>query len=266
LEIDFQTDVAGNETAPSGNPVEDPAHGVKVQLHTFAETPGTAKFSAYLGLTVPNNNDLSPLLTSPNYPGNPSFSFYSNVVNWPQSTPDMNNYGMRWAFFFTAPTDGSYKFEPAHDDAAEIFVALDGIPDNKTMVFHEDCCNGFGAGEAGYTVSLTSGQHIYIELAVIEAGGGDYAGLSVTLPDGTYNAPIPSQYISYYADTTAAPPELAIEKSGSQVTISWSGNFCLQESSEVGPGAVWTASAVANGVPFTPPATGNKFYRLISCP
>ena len=64
-----------------------------------------------------------------------------------------------------------------------------------------DCCSGFGAGEAGYTVSLVGGNSYFFDLRVIEAGGGDYAGLSVTLPSGKYLAPIPAQYLA-----VATPP------------------------------------------------------------
>jgi len=192
LEIDFQTDLANNASEPSP---------IMTSFKSWVLSRGFARFDAYLNLTVPNNNDVSPILNSPNYPYNPSFYFYSNVVNWPQSVPDMNNYGMRWTFFFTATADGTYKFEPAHDDAVRIYAALDGNPANKVAVFDEVCCNGFAATEAGYTVSLTNGQVVYFEELVIEAGGGDYAGLSVTLPSGTYLAPIPAVYLSSYADS-----------------------------------------------------------------
>jgi hypothetical protein len=63
----------------------------------------------------------------------------------------------------------------------------------------------------------------------------------------------------------AAPGRLSIVKSGGQVTISWTSSNCLQETTALGPSAVWTSSAVVNGVPFTPGA-GNKFYRLNACP
>jgi hypothetical protein len=60
-------------------------------------------------------------------------------------------------------------------------------------------------------------------------------------------------------------PVLTISRSGGQITLSWSGTFCLQEADTVtGP---WVTSARVNGTPFTPPTTGNKFYRLIDvCP
>ena len=65
--------------------------------------------------------------------------------------------------------------------------------------------------------------------------------------------------------TLPTGPSLSINVSGGQITLSWSGTFCLQEANSVtGP---WTTSARVNGTPFTPPTTGNKFYRLIDvCP
>ena len=70
-------------------------NGIVVSLNTWTVSRGFAQFQAYLGLNVPNNNDLTPLDNAINAGVPASFGFYSNRVNWPQSSPDINNYGMR---------------------------------------------------------------------------------------------------------------------------------------------------------------------------
>jgi hypothetical protein len=68
------------------------------------------------------------------------------------------------------------------------------------------------------------------------------------------------------ATLTVGGPEVTITRSGGQTTISWSGPYCLQETSSLDGTPVWGPSSVANGVAFTP-GPGNKFYRLTdNCP
>jgi hypothetical protein len=200
LELDFQSDLVGNGPDLVGNPTIDIDHGIVTNIATWVISPGFTRFSAFLNLTVPSNNDLTPLVTSPNYPNNPTFTFITNVVNWPQTVPDMNNYGMRFAGLFIAPETGSYKFEPAHDDGMRLYMSTNDNPADAVLVFNADCCTGFVASEAGYVVNLTAGQRIFFEALAIEAGGGDYLGLSVTLPSGAYLAPIPSRYLALAID------------------------------------------------------------------
>jgi hypothetical protein len=63
-------------------------------------------------------------------------------------------------------------------------------------------------------------------------------------------------------------PRISASQSGNQMTISWTQAGCsLQETTQLqtpSSSTVWSASAVANGVPFTPSGP-MKFYRL-SCP
>jgi len=65
--------------------------------------------------------------------------------------------------------------------------------------------------------------------------------------------------------TVGTPVTLNITRSGSQVTVSWSGSCTLQEAGAIdNTGTGWGPSAVVNGVPFTPTG-GQRYFRLI-CP
>jgi hypothetical protein len=72
------------------------------------------------------------------------------------------------------------------------------------------------------------------------------------------------QLVALVGDSPTGP-SVNISRSGSgQITIAWNGAFCLQETAEITTATVWTASAVQNGVPFTPSGPA-RFYRLITC-
>src|SRR6185436_2387837 len=118
--------------------------------------------------------------------------------------PDINNYGMRFTGLFRAPETGNYKFDPSHDDGTRLTFSGDTSTTNIIGVFNENCCNEFASADAGLTVSLTAGNLYWFELLVLEAGGGDYAGLAVTLPSGAYLAPIPAQYLVSVVDPAEA--------------------------------------------------------------
>ena len=238
FEIDNQTDT----TQPTPNPF--PPVSIFTNFLTLISSPGFARFDAYLGLSVPNNNDVSPLVNRINstantfdalaYRGNPSSSFHfnTNLVNWPQSAPlpnGIDNYGMRFTGLFRAPETGNYKFEPAHDDACIINFSTDSNPTNKVQIFSENCCNGFGAGEGGGIVSLTAGNVYWFELLVIEAGGGDYAGLAVTLPSGAYYAPIPGNFLVSVVDPTGASLAITQQPTNKLFVISSGGSTLLDE-------------------------------------
>ncbi len=67
-------------------------------------------------------------------------------------------------------------------------------------------------------------------------------------------------------DSAPAGPTVSIARNSGtgQITISWNGAFCLQETPEITSNPTWTASAALNGVPFTP-AGPARFYRLVTC-
>ena len=169
-----------------------------VTFKTWVLSCGFVYFEAFLGLSVPDYQNPQPVIDAINNGVAASFSFYTNVVNWPQTGPGngLDNYGMHFRGLFRAPVSGSYKFEPAHDDSGNLLFSTDATEANATLAMDFDCCSGFGSGEAGYTVELVGGNSYFFDLRVVEAGGGDYAGLAVTLPGGQYLAPIPAQYLA----------------------------------------------------------------------
>ncbi len=203
IEIDYQTDQRANQTKPVGSPQQDLAHGVATNVHSWAITPGLTRFQAYLGL-LSSETTLPPFLANPVYPNNPTFSFYTNIVNWPQSVPGIDQYAMRFTGLFIASESGTHKFDMLHDDDARLRIY---DSDDALGTFTELLETGVSAFGAGMTVDkdLVAGQSYFYELIVREFGGGDYAGLGVTLPSLAFVAPITSQYLAAAADPTLAP-------------------------------------------------------------
>jgi hypothetical protein len=262
VDIGFQFDLAGNQTAPVGSSEIDPDGGIVTNITSWVVSRGFTFFRAYLGLSVPDYQNPQPVIDAINSGRAPDFSFYTNVVNWPQSVPDINNYGMNFRGLFRAPATGTYKFEPAHDDSGNLLFSTDADPNNATVVMDFDCCTGFGAGEAGYSVDLVEGNLYFFDLRVVEAGGGDYAGLAVTLPDGRYFAPIPAAFLAVAVDQTTAVdnPGIAQQPQSQQIVENQMATFSVAATNS-GPNPITYQWQVDDGSGFTDiqGATGTSY-------
>ncbi len=275
LEIDVQQDLA----MPANSSVPSP---IFADFQTWVISCGFVRFDAYFNLTVPNNNDVTPLVNAIAAGTPPSLTFYTNKVNWPQPVPDINNYGMRFTGLFLAPETGSYKFDPSHDDAVRLTISGDTSTTNIIGVFNENCCNEFASGDGGLTVNLTAGNLYWFELLVIEAGGGDYAGLSVILPSGTFVAPIPAQYLVSIVDPLVAtnnnagiavqPQDQVIEEGATatfSVTVTNTGTAGSVVQWQKLAGSVFVDIAGAFGTtyttPFLPMSEDGAVYRAAVC-
>jgi hypothetical protein len=201
IEIDYQTDLVGNYTLPVGTPDFD-LNGVETNLHTWVYTPGLTLFQAYLGL--PAGQNIGQFTAMPIYPNSPTFAFFTNVVNWPQTAnPNVEQYAMRFSGLFLAAEDGIHKFNPAHDDDVRLrfYPGADatGVPQEMSGA----CCSGLLDGGT-LDVQMVAGQRYYYELIVREFGGGDYAGISVITPANLTISPITPQYLAIAYDPALA--------------------------------------------------------------
>ena len=73
------------------------------------------------------------------------------------------------------------------------------------------------------------------------------------------------QLVALVEDFTTRPT-LTVSRgpAANQLTLSWNGNYCVEEAVEITPTTTWTPSAVQNGVPFTTVGP-TRFYRLVTC-
>ena len=201
VEADSQSDLVGNTTLTVGTPVGD-VNGVATNFNTWVISPGFTHFQAYLGL--PANQSISSFVAMPVYPDGPTFSFYTNVLNWPQTAPvNLDQYAMRFSGLFIAPETGTHQFDPAHDDDMRLRVYASEDPNGTFTELAAACCTGLTGGPT-LDIAMVAGSKYYYELIVREFGGGDVAGLSVTLPSSLVSSPISPQYLAAAVDPVSA--------------------------------------------------------------
>jgi len=131
-----------------------------------------------------------------------------------------------------------------------LLMSPDTNPANAVLVMDFDCCSGFGAGEPGYTVNLVAGQGYYFDLRVVEAGGGDYAGLAVTLPGGQYLAPIPAAFLETFADPVGASVTIT-QQPQSKLFFGGAGVSLLNETFNSGNGGFTVTTPTSYAGPWT---------------
>jgi len=159
-------------------------------------TTGTILREYWMGI---GGDGVSALISSPDYPDNPSGGSEPTLFEAPTNWED--NYGTRMHGFLYPPANGSYRFWIASDDNSELWLSTDTNPANKSMI----------ASVPGWTNSrewnkyinqhsdwivLTAGQKYYIEALHKEGTGGD--NLAVTWEGGGIvgGEPIEGQYLS----------------------------------------------------------------------
>jgi len=159
----------------NGNQV-DPANFANAR--TWVRSRGFAKWDFYLNTP---GTTMAQLFAAPTFPNSPDVTFFTNSTAWPQSNPNMDNYGLRMSGYFRPPVDGNYAFYIQNDDDARFRLSTDDTAANLVTVVDVACCNGSFAG--GNVVSgLVAGNYYYFEAYMKEGGGGDYLILGVKPP------------------------------------------------------------------------------------
>lgn len=102
-----------------------------------------------------------------------------------------DNFFMRFRFLFQADTSGSHNFLSNSDDGSE--ANQRGANDTTSATvpaswYGNHAANGSTCGTGGTTgsVSLTSGDVIWLEYRMTEVGGGEVARLCIQEPSGSY--------------------------------------------------------------------------------
>ncbi|HWN95903.1 MAG TPA: hypothetical protein VNT99_12780, partial [Methylomirabilota bacterium] len=87
---------------------------------------------------------------------------------------------------------------------------------------------------------------------------------SLTSSDSVLSVQLVAE-IQTFGPVVVGPTVRITRNAAGEVTISWTGGGTLEETSALlTPGTtVWGPSSRLNGVPFTPPAGPNKFYRVV---
>lgn len=133
----------------------------------------------------------------------PTLIEYIDAFQIPDQTPDINAYVRRISGFFVPPSSGNYVFFITSDDDSDLFLSTDENPANKRLIAQETGWSGSlqwltSAGGSSLTqrrsdqfaptgttnrpfasgITLTAGQHYYIEAVHHEGGGGDHVAVT----------------------------------------------------------------------------------------
>ena len=204
-------------------------------FNTAASGTGTISYEYWLNIGGSAISDL--LAGTNNLAGAPSgtgtLTSFEAPTNW------ADNYGSRIRGYITAPTTGTYYFWIASDDYSELYLSTDISPANKVKI-----ANVYGwtstrawttyASQKSAAISLVGGQRYYIEAIQKEGNGGDNLAVAWTLPDSTFEAPIPGSRLAPYGGTVdqtppTVPADLRATLAGStQVNLVWNAAIDLQ--------------------------------------
>ena len=115
-----------------------------------------------------------------------------------------DNYGSRLRGYICVPQTGEYTFWLAGDDASELWLSTDENPANKVRIAYVDGWTDYRewdkySSQKSVSIPLQAGKKYYVEALHKEGWGGDNLSVKWQLPDGTVQAPLPGQYLSYYS-------------------------------------------------------------------
>lgn len=158
-------------------------------------------------------NTVADLTANPNFPNAPgSYDVIAMPMAGLFSPLDVaDNYGRMIRGYVEAPQTGQYTFWIASDDDSELWLSTDTTEAAKVKI-----AENLGAvGPHNYfakpaqksaLISLVTGQKYYLEVLHKEGVGGDHVEVAWTLPDGTFQDPVPlSRLWPFPVDTTGLP-------------------------------------------------------------
>jgi len=140
------------------------------------------------------------------YSYNDSWIGNNNSFWWPQTSPDANDYGMRFRGRLCVPMTADYTFYMVSDDQAKFYLntspGFDLVTEGNLLI-----TSAYASGQtpvniergSNTTVHLIGGSQYYFEVFLKESGGGDYLGLGwmgPTIGDGNTPTLIDRQYLT----------------------------------------------------------------------
>src|ERR1051325_889912 len=168
-----------------GSPDTAPAQtfGVYRELWTGLSTSDTS-----LGL-------LTNSASNPNWPNNPNATYTKVLTNFETEVNLLDGYGQRLRAFLVPPTNGTYTFWIASDDASSLFLSSDESPVNKTLVASVSSWTNprewtKEANQQSPPITLDGGRRYYVEVVHREGSGGDNLAVRWQLPDTTFEEPL----------------------------------------------------------------------------
>jgi hypothetical protein len=154
----------------------------------------------YGNLTAIPGPNISDLTNNPAFPNSPDANdVLTGGIVIPMNIA--NDYGSWVRGFIEAPQTGAYTFWVAGVDSGEFWLSPNENPAGKVLIAHNGVTTGMGPNDwflipaqKSAPVSLVQGQKYYFEMLHKEDSLGTWDSCSAawTLPDGTFQGPVPS--------------------------------------------------------------------------
>jgi parallel beta-helix repeat protein len=153
----------------------------------------------------------------------PSSSTQLSSFEGPQNIAEA--YGSRIRGYLCAPQTGYYTFYIAGDDATELWLSSNETPAAKSRIAYSLSWTAPRqwtkyASQKSAGIFLEAGKKYYVEALQKEGNGGDHLSVAWTLPNGTFEAPIPASRLSPFIPTTSS---VACSATGTILREQWTG-------------------------------------------
>jgi hypothetical protein len=172
------------------------------------------------------------LTADPNFPDNPNNFDVLYSGGMPGLASPLNvfeSYGRWIRGYIEAPQTGQYTFWIASDDDSELWLSTDYTAAGKVKI-----ASNVGwvvphsyfskPSQRSAPVSLVAGQKYYFEVLHKEDLFGDHVEVAWTLPDGTFQDPVPmSRLWPFPVDTTSGLPPFPAVSSAPTILTSYLG-------------------------------------------
>jgi len=187
---------------------------------------------------------------------------------------------VRWANILMNASTNSGKHYPQIDVSKPVTVRFLVLPVGQTtnkLTFASVPANQTKSVNGSVTFSVSAAgegpftyQWQYNGSDISGANSSSYTKSNLQLSDsGTYSVVVTggsgcsaTHHATLTVSEVVQPPALSYSKNGSQITLTWSGTYNLQESSSItGP---WSTISGATSGHQVSTASGTKFYRLQS--
>ncbi len=111
-----------------------------------------------------------------------------SLLEYPQSSPNQEQFGTYITGWLVPPASGSYTFWIASDDSSELWLSTDASPAAKRLVASVDGWTGYREwtkypSQQSASINLVSNRTYYFEVFHRESFGGDHLSVAWTRPD-----------------------------------------------------------------------------------
>jgi len=142
-----------------------------------------------------NGNSVDALLLNARYPNLPDERAYLSSFEGPRDWAD--EYGARYRAILTAPQTGTYTFYIMADDSGRVLLGTNESPASARQILSAGTSD-YGVWSGSATVQLEAGQRYYIEALHKQCFATSHFAVGWSLPDGTFERPIPGNRMEPY--------------------------------------------------------------------